>query len=388
MLNRRSFLIGSGTLALSQILSGCNSPENALKIIFLQGSIPLQLIKEFSSQLKPSNPVVFQTQDNLEKLFTRLNRGDRKDLRQVSNSLLAQQKQNQTSAFDLVTIGDYWLKSAIARNLIKPLESNKLQGWKNLPASCQQLVKRDLNGKLDEKGSIWAAPYRWGTTIIAYRADKFKKLGWTPTDWSDLWREELRDLISLLNQPRQVIGLTLKKLGYSFNTTDLTQIPALKSELFKLQKQVKLYDSINYLQPLVIGDTWLSVGWSTDILPLLKSFPQIKAIIPQSGTSLFADLWVKSAFSTAEDRESSLEGWIDFCWQIQQATLISILTNATSPILHTRDRSKLIEDIRNNPLLSPDRSIIEKSEFIHPLPQSIENQYLNLWREMRSQTRI
>lgn len=367
MLSRRSLLIGLGTLALTQILSGCSSPENALEIIFLQGSIPLQLIQEFSSTIDKSNPVVFKTQGKLEELFA-----------------LLEKSADRTIDLDLITLGDYWLKLAIQKNLIQPLELEKLSGWKNLPASCQKLVKRDRTGELDENGSIWAAPYRWGTMVIAYREDLFQNLGWTPSDWNDLWREELGDRISLLNQPREVIGLTLKKLGYSFNTKDLTKIPNLKSELFQLHKQVKLYDSINYLQPLIIGDTWLTVGWSTDILPLLKSFPQIKAIIPRSGTSLFADLWVKSAFSQPDTKDSVIPRWIDFCWQLQQASQISILTNAPSPIVYTTDPSKLIKDIRDNPLLLLDRSIIEKSDFIYHLPASIEKQYRNFWQEMRN----
>ena len=367
MLSRRSLLIGSGTLALTQILSGCSSPENALEIIFLQGSIPLQLIQEFSSTIDKSNPVIFKTQGKLEELFP-----------------LLEKSADRTIDLDLITLGDYWLKLAIQKNLIQPLELEKLSGWNNLPASCQKLVKRDRDGELDENGSIWAAPYRWGTMVIAYREDLFQNLGWTPSDWSDLWREELGDRISLLNQPREVIGLTLKKLGYSFNTKDLTKIPNLKSELFQLHKQVKLYDSINYLQPLIIGDTWLTVGWSTDILPLLKSFPQIKAIIPRSGTSLFADLWVKSAFSQPDTKDSVIPRWIDFCWQLQQASQISILTNAPSPIVYTTDPSKLIKDIRDNPLLLLDRSIIEKSDFIYHLPASVEKQYHNFWQEMRN----
>jgi len=380
MLSRRSLLLGSGSLALTQILFGCSSPENGLKIIFLQGSIPLQLIKEFRSILDRENPVVFKTKGKLQELFTILEKSaDRTDLRQANISLLPWQKENKTVEIDLITLGDYWLKSAIQNNLIQPLELENLTGWENLPTSCQKLVKRDRDGKLDENGSIWAAPYRWGTTVIIYREEEFKKLGWTPSDWSDLWREELQDRISLLNQPREVIGLTLKKLGRSFNTEDLSKIPELKSELSKLQKQVKLYDSINYLQPLIVGDTWLAVGWSTDIIPLLKSMPNIKAIVPQSGTALFADLWVKSAFSQA-DKNSVIPRWIDFCWQLPQAKQISILTNASSPIVVNQSR----EAIRNNSLLSPDRELLEKSEFIYPLPESSAKQYQDFWQEMRT----
>ena len=50
-----------------------------------------------------------------------------------------------------------------------------------------------------------------------------------------MWREELRGRISLPDSDREVIGLTLKKLGYSYNTTDLALVSDLESELEQLK---------------------------------------------------------------------------------------------------------------------------------------------------------
>lgn len=71
-------------------------------------------------------------------------------------------------------------------------------------------------------------------------------------------------------------------------------------ELKTLNQQVKFYDSRNYLQPLILGDTWLAVGWSTDIIPLIERYHNIKAVIPLSGTSLWADIWVKPRNQSSE----------------------------------------------------------------------------------------
>ena len=30
-------------------------------------------------------------------------------------------------------------------------------------------MTRDSNGMLSRKGQVWASPYRWGSTLIAYR---------------------------------------------------------------------------------------------------------------------------------------------------------------------------------------------------------------------------
>jgi putative spermidine/putrescine transport system substrate-binding protein len=202
-----------------------------------------------------------------------------------------------------------------------------------------------------------------------------------------LWRQELRARLSLIDQPREVIGLTLKKLGYSYNTLDLERVPHLKSELLELQKQVKFYSSKHYLQPLILGDTWLAVGWSSDILPLAARNRKIAAVVPQSGTSLWADLWVQPAnFKDREagDRASLAKQWLDYCWQLAGAKQIALFCDASSPILLNLKAEELPQDIRNNPLLSVNPALLKKSEFLAPLPPKVLAQYQDLWREMRA----
>jgi putative spermidine/putrescine transport system substrate-binding protein len=290
-----------------------------------------------------------------------------------------------------VTLGDYWLESAIQQGLIQPLQVEGLRGWQQLPQAWQEIVKRDRQGQLSNTGEVWGAPYRWGTTVIAYRRDKFRELGWTPKDWSDLWRPELRDRISVVDQPREVIGLTLKKLGRSYNTTNLSQVQDLKEELLALHQQVKFYSSDYYLQPLALEDTWVAVGWSTDVIPVRSNDRQIDAVVPLSGTALWADLWVQPASAAVDsnttgtqEQQSLIQQWIDFCWQPKPANEISLFSNAASPIVTTLNPANIPQDVRENPVLLPDNSVLDKSEFLQPLPKAVDEEYQALWKEIRT----
>jgi putative spermidine/putrescine transport system substrate-binding protein len=281
---------------------------------------------------------------------------------------------------DLVMLGDYWLTLAIRQKLIRPIDSAKFSNWPQLPERWRKLVTRNDDGLLDAKGKVWGAPYRWGTTVIAYRTDKFKALGWTPKDWSDLWREELRDRISLPDNAREVIGLTLKKLGKSYNTQQLDRVPNLKTELTKLHGQVKFYSSNSYLQPLILGDTWLAVGSSGDVLPLLQTQKDIAVVIPVSGTALWTDLWVEPL---SGNPVPLVEKWINFCWQPLVAPQLSLLGKASSPIIVGMKSEDLPSDVRANPLLLPERKILDKSEFLLPFGDAGIQQYRSLWQEIR-----
>jgi putative spermidine/putrescine transport system substrate-binding protein len=380
MVNRRSFLQGITTLALAQGLSACGTAENAPSVIFLDGSIPPRLRKDFRNTIK-EEIIQFKSETNLKNLLNILEKWREKSPDAPSFSLPIPFREKPTPPRgNLVTLGDSWLASAIAQGLLEPLDPARFSQWEQLPPQWRAIVRRDPQGLVDETGAVWGAPYRWGSVAIAYNEEKFRGVDWRPRDWSDLWqREKLRGQIALPDDPREVIGLTLKKLGHSYNTTDLDQVPALKSALRDLQERVKFYSSEYYLQSLIVGDVWLAVGWSDDIIPVTERYPEIKMVVPASGSSLWSDIWVKPAKTT---KNALVEQWIDFCWQTEAADRISLLTDGLSPLLLTRPENQIPADIRNDPLLQA-RGAIEKSEFLYPLPVKVQKELDRLWQDMR-----
>ncbi|MGK7930822.1 MAG: extracellular solute-binding protein [Microcystaceae cyanobacterium] len=386
MLTRRSFLITTGIMALGRLLSGCASSNANLRVLLLQGSIPPQLLKAFRQQLSSRPSLDFKPQGQLKELFELLETWQGKD---AQNEGLLNNLPNipvinppPPSISDFVTLGDGWLSQAIEKELIEPLALESITNWQTLSPRWQRFVRRDQQGMLEENGNIWGAPYRWGTTMIAYRSDK---LDWKLQDWSDLWDERLNDRISIVNQFRELIGLTLKKLGQSYNTENLKQVSQLKSDLLALHKQVKYYSDRHYLQPLLVGDVWVSVGWSNDIIPLVSKNRNVQAVVPVSGTSLWSDLWVKPKQKEGSSQLSEMaKQWLDFCWQPQAANLISLFADAASPVINTVDKKELSSEIIKNPLLYIDAEIFDKCEFLEPLSEEVEKEYINLWQEVRN----
>ncbi|MDZ7955564.1 extracellular solute-binding protein [Nostoc sp. DedQUE09] len=385
-MDRRSFLLGTSTLALSQLLFGCGgNKQTQLKVQLLKGSIPGQVVNQFHKGLQQRVQLKFAPVERIQDLFQQLQNWQQKPKttdEQGWRRFIPFRQGQKAADTDLVTLGDYWLQAAIEQKLIQPLQEvqgNQLKQWSTLDERWKQLVTRNDQGILDTQGKVWGAPYRWGSTVIVYNRDKFPKLGWTPKDWSDLWRDGMQQRISLLNQPREVIGLVLKKLGKSYNTDNLDQVPDLEKELQILNQQVKFYSSNNYLEPLIMEDTWLAVGWSSDVLPVLGRYPQLAAVIPQSGTAIWADLWVRPAGITKDSLLS--DQWIDFCWQPSTAKQISVLTKTNSPISTNIAASDIQEPLWS--LLESDRKVFDKSEFLLPLPPSAIKQYESLFAKIK-----
>lgn len=360
-MRRRELLQGLSTLALSQVLLGCQSGNSkALQVYLLRNALPPQLLRQARRDM--SDSLNLKVKSDLARLFKKLESW--------------QKKPNADAPSRLVSLGDYWLAPAIQRGLIQPLEPQKFSRWSKLSPRWQALGLRDDKGLLTSSGRLWGAPYRWGMTLLAYRRDKFKSLGWTPTDWSDLWRPELKNRFSLPDQAREVIGLTLKTLQQSYNLENPADLAELLPKLKSLHQQAKFFDSTHYLEPLIMGDSWAAVGWSTDILPILAREPEIRVVAPASGTALWADLWVQAKGENSD----AINAWVDFWWKPEIAEALSQFTDALSPL---RDDFST-ENSRFEALLA-DNSVFENSEFLNPLSDQTRQQFQQLWQEMRSQ---
>ena len=379
-MRRRSFVFGASTLLISQLLVGCDGANKPnLNVQVLKGSIPGRIIKQFQESLSQKAQLKISPVVQLRELFKGLKSLKKNETEAVVfkgfdiSGLLGK---SQPKNIDLVTLGDFWLKDAIEGNLIQPLSGEKLKNWSKLSPKWQELVTRNDRGLVDKQGQIWAAPYRWGSTVIIYRRDKLEKFDWELQDWSDLWREELKGRISLLNQPREVVGLTLKKLGESYNTENLQKVPSLEKELQSLNKQVKFYNSTNYLEPLILGDSWLAVGWSIDVVSILARYPQLSIVVPSSGTALWADMWVQPAGEVSKDLSNK---WIDFCWEENTAKQIALLTKGNSPISTDIKASDIPKRLQK--LLLTNTQVFDKSEFLLPLPLSTVKEYDDLFNK-------
>jgi putative spermidine/putrescine transport system substrate-binding protein len=382
-MDRRSFLFGLGAAALG--LSGCRRATSELQVSLLARALPSQLVSQFRSTTSGTD-VRLSIEPSLKQLFAEL-----QQLTVVGQSAPKAQQSNPLSQLSqaifggppeaishVSMLGDYWLSVAIAQGLIQPLPLEQWQGWKDLPRQWQAVMRRDRQGQISETGQVWGAPYRWGATVIAYRKDEFRKLGWEPTDWADLWRPELRNKISLLDQPRETIGLALKKLKRSYNTDNLATVPDLQTNLQALNQQAKFYSSTDYLQPLLRKDTWAAVGWSTDILPEVASEVDIGFIVPRSGTALWSDVWVWPT-SGATDSVPLIQKWVEFWWKPNIAQALTRYTDTLSPALKNFDASNPAKKA-----LWPDRPWFDNSEFLAPLPVAALEQYQSMWQQMRT----
>jgi len=339
---RRVFLISGGAIALG--LSGCASTPS-LQVVGLAGAVPSRSLRSFE-----------QKHFKLDYKIA------------ASPAELWQRLQNPELPAQVLSLGDSWLDLAIAQGLIQPFRAallHQVTNWQKLPAQWQALGTRH--------GLVWGIPYRWGTTAIAYRRDKVQP---AITSWADLWRPELSRKITAIDNADEILGLVLKKLGYSYHAPDIANLPEFLPQLNSLHRQILIYSSDAYLQPLLIDDALVAVGWSVDLVRLARQNPHIQVVIPQEGTALWADLWVLPRSAT---QLNSALTWIDATLNADIAAEIAALTDANSAITSPQIPASVLADR----VKFPPSEILAQSEFISHLNSAQIQERQQIWQRLR-----
>jgi len=101
-------------------------------------------------------------------------------------------------------------------------------------------------------------------------------------------------------------------------------------------------------------------------------------VIPRSGTSIWADLWV-SPKETAKDGLSSQ--WIDFCLQPNIARQIALLTKTNSPVATNIGTADIQESLGG--LFLNSQEVFAKGEFLLPLSPEATKQYEALFAKIK-----
>ena len=210
----------------------------------------------------------------------------------------------------------------------------------------------------------FAVPYFWGTLGIAYRADL---VGSPPDSWMDLYKpvEQVRGKISMLDSQRDALGMALKALGYSANSTDSRQISEATELLLAQKPHVKSYTYLvlDENSAIVKGEVAMAMMFSGDALMLQEHHDEIQYVVPREGGNIWADYLVVMQGSKNKDLAYA---FIDFLNQPEYAAQLAEYVYYASP---NKAAEKLLPgDFLEDPVIYPSEEILSRSEAYKPLP--------------------
>ncbi|OPJ56183.1 polyamine ABC transporter substrate-binding protein [Clostridium oryzae] len=252
----------------ASLFAGCSKSskpkgeEKVLNLYTWANYVPDNVIKEFKKET--GIKVNFTNFSTNEEMLSKL---------QAANG----------GQYDVIICADYIIKLMSNQDnvLMKQIDKSKIYNFKNLD-------KTYLNQNFD-KDNKYSVPYTMGSQMIVYDPSKVK----VPIQsFKDLWNSKLKDSLVLLDDPRSVIGMALKKLGYSINETDKTKLDQAKAELAKLKPNVKVFDADTPHNSLINGDTTVGVMWGSQASAALKGKKGLEIVYPTDGMTVEEDNFI------------------------------------------------------------------------------------------------
>ena len=255
------------------------------------------------------------------------------------------------TGYDLIFPSDYMAQVLIEEGLLQPIPHEAIP-------NLVHIDERFLNPPFDP-GNQYTVPYFWGTTGIGVNTRYVKE----PYDtWGILWDPKYSGRIAMLNDPREVFAVALKRMGASINSRDLAELEAARDLLAQQKPLVLTYDSDNTKNLLVSEEVWLAHGYSGDVLMAAEENPDIVYVVPKEGAALWMD--VMAIPKGARNVEGALK-LINFLLRPDIAARLSESIQYPSP---NRSAWELIsEEVINNPMIYPPQEVFDRLEWLEDL---------------------
>lgn len=288
-----------------------------------------------------------------------------------TNEIMYPKIQSGAISYDVVCPSDYMIQRMIEDDLLAEINYDNMPNIKYIDQGYMDIAKQF------DKDNKYSVPYLWGTVGILYN----KTMVDEPIDsWSVLWDEKYTDNILMQDSVRDALGITLKYLGYSLNSTDLDELTEAKELLIKQKPLVQAYVIDQVRDKMIGGEAAIGVIYSGEALYTKSENPDLEYVIPKEGSNIWMDGWVIP--KNSKNKENA-EKFIDFLCRPDIAKMN--FDYITYSIPNEAGRA-LIEDesIRESPIAFPDISTLGNCESFQYLGIENDKVYNRLWREIKS----
>jgi spermidine/putrescine transport system substrate-binding protein len=271
--------------------------------------------------------------------------------------------------YDIVLLESRFIPMIIKGGMAAELDSANVQNIKNISANFRELAY-DPNNK-------YSIPGAWGTTGLVVRSDLVAD---PVTRWGDLWDPRYQGKVGIwVDEPREVISLTLKSLGYSANSEEPAELEKALYRLLELKPRLVKFDDSNFATPdgvIATGKVIVSMGYAGDALDASDYNPAVTYVLPQDGALIWNDAFIIPANSP---HQYTAELFLNFLMRADVSAQISNLYGYATP--NEASYPLINSEILNNPLLFPKNEDLANAELIMPLTPEGQQLYDKIWEQ-------
>ena len=297
-MSRRRFLQAAGITPLAAYLAACTRdvrpggrPE--------PGGEPTSV--ELEDELVIYNWAAYLNPDNVKAFEEEYGVTVRAEDFYGSNEEMLARVQAGASGYDIVAPTGYMVQIMKDEGLLLELDHSRMPNMAN--------VDPQFTGLSFDPEMQYHMPKDWGTTGFGYLG---RFVNEEPTSWAQFF--ELGPAYSgrytVLDSAPEVIGAGLKRLGYSYNTTNEAEVDEALDLLIGLKPHIASITSSQYRQMMSRADAYLALGWNGDFFYVLEDQPSVRYVIPEEGTEFWVDTWAILADAPHPNLAQEFINWI------------------------------------------------------------------------------
>jgi spermidine/putrescine-binding protein len=289
--------------------------------------------------------------------------------------------------YDLLIPSDYAVEILVNQEALRPLDLAQIPNYNNIdPAFLSPYFDPggDTQGRRPAlRNEKFSLPYQWGTTGILYDPDKVTE---PITRWADLWRPDLAGHIVVLDDPRELMGLTLLTLGYDKNDTNPAHLAEARDKLKELAPGIVAIDSATPEDPILSGEAWVGVVYNGNAAIATAQNSNLIYVLPAEGAGIWFDNLVIPQDAPHPDAATA---FINYILQPENSVLITREFPYSNPneaalnFLKTKDAT-LYEVYIGNPASNPSPDALAGAQLIKNVKPEVSALYEQYWAEVKT----
>ncbi|MGQ7367061.1 ABC transporter substrate-binding protein [Streptococcus suis] len=351
---KRLYSFFLGIIAIILILWGISSKLEADStqgttdklVIYNWGDyIDPELLEEFTAET--GIQVDYQTFDSNESMYTKIKQGG--------------------TTYDLTIPSEYMISKMTEENMLIKLDKSKIEGLEN--------IDPQFMGLSFDKNNDYSIPYFWGTLGIVYNETMVEN---PPQEWEDLWSEEYRDNIMLIDGVREVMGFGLQSLGHSLNSKNPAEIEKAAEHLYNLTPNVKAIVADEIKGYMIQDAAAIAVSFSGEASEMLDGNENLRYVVPSKGSNLWFDNMVIP--KTAKNLEGAY-AFMSFMLRPENALRNAEYVGYSTPI--PAAKAMLDEETQNDESFYPSEETMKKMEVYDNLGQEMLGMYNDLYLQFK-----
>jgi spermidine/putrescine transport system substrate-binding protein len=276
------------------------------------------------------------------------------------------------NSYDIITPTSYIIPTMVDNKIIKPLDHTKLQNVK------KNFDKKYSNLLLDKEFK-YSIPYAFSITGLMYQKNVVpKNFDMFNVNYLCITNLFWQNRVCILNDIREIVGISLLENGYSVNSIDQNEInKAIKTAII-LKQSARKMDNEMYKNGIASGEIFIGMAYNADAMQVMSETDTIGFTIPEKTTCSFDEF----SISINSKNEDLAYKFIDYFYEQEIAAKNVEYIYTAMPI---KEIEKLInKDLPNRSLVLPSSEILSRCYLINVIDSNANALYNKAWDEIKA----